>query len=127
MTIVCIRNEKEYVAAIECIDELWDAEVDTPEYEYFEMLAELIDAYERKQWPVDLPDPVAAIKFHMWQKDLNLTDLGTLLGSPLYAFEVLNRKRRLTLPMVWKLCKSWAVPAESLIKPYKLQIDTLAD
>ncbi|MBY0461992.1 MAG: transcriptional regulator [Alphaproteobacteria bacterium] len=113
-----IHNKQEYDAAVNCIHELWNAEINSPQFEYLENLASLIDSYERMKWPSTFPDPISAIKFHMRQKDLNLTDLGDLLGSPLYAFEILNKKQPLTFPVIWKLSKCWGIPTESLIGSY---------
>lgn len=113
-----IHNKQEYEAAVNSIHELWGAEIDSPQFKYLENLAKLIDSYERMQWPASLPDPISAIKFHMRQKDLKLSDLGDLLGSPLHAFEILNRKKPLTFPMIWKLSKCWGIPTESLVGTY---------
>lgn len=79
----------------------------------------LIEAYEAKNFPVDLPDPVEAIKFRMEQSGLTVADLARAIGKPNRVYEVLNRKRSLTLPMIWKLHDLFGIPAESLIKPVK--------
>jgi HTH-type transcriptional regulator/antitoxin HigA len=113
-----IQSKKEYDAAVSRIQELWRADVNSPQFEHLENLAGLIDAYEKKKWPATLPDPISAIKFHMRQKDLKLSDLGDLLGSPLQAFEILNKRQPLTFSVIWKLSKCWGIPTESLIGSY---------
>jgi HTH-type transcriptional regulator/antitoxin HigA len=47
------------------------------------------------------------------------TDLAALLGSRARASRVLAKKRRLTLPMIWKLSREWKIPAETLVEPYR--------
>jgi HTH-type transcriptional regulator/antitoxin HigA len=113
-----IHSEKDYADAIALIDTLWNAKEDTPEYNEFEILIELLDAYERKLQFLESANPVEAIKFHMWQRDLNETDLGEVLGSLEIAEKILSKKIKLTLTMIWKLSEQWKIPAESLVKPY---------
>ena len=113
-----IHSKQEYDDAVNCIHELWDAEVNSPQFEHLENLAALVDSYEKMKWPATLPDPISAIKFHMRQKDLKLSDLGDLLGSPLHAFEILHKKQPLTFSVIWKLSKCWGMRAESLIGSY---------
>lgn len=118
MRIKKINNERDYNTAVSCIQELWNAELGSPQFEYLQDLAALVDCYERSKWPTTPPDPISAIKFHMRQKDLKLSDLADLLGSPLQAFEILNNKQALTFSVIWKLSKCWGIKAESLIGPY---------
>jgi HTH-type transcriptional regulator/antitoxin HigA len=85
--------------------------------ERFEVLLTLAEAYEVKHFPIDLPDPVAAIKFRMDQSGLTAKDLEPMIGRSNRVYEVLNRKRPLTLPMIRKLHDRLGIPAESLIRP----------
>lgn len=80
------------------------------------MLTTLIQAYEAKHFPIDLPDPIEAIKFRMEQAGLTAKDLEPMIGRRNRVYEVLNRKRSLTLPMIRKLHQQLGIPAESLIK-----------
>ena len=80
------------------------------------MLVTLVDAWEAKHYPIYLPDPVEAIKYHMEQEGLEPRDLVRYIGGRNRVYEVLNRKRPLTLRMVWQLHKGLGIPAESLIK-----------
>jgi HTH-type transcriptional regulator/antitoxin HigA len=80
------------------------------------VLVTLVQAWEAKHYPIDLPDPVEAIKYHMQQGGLEPRDLVPYIGSRNRVYEVLNRKRPLTLRMVWRLHTGLGIPAESLIK-----------
>lgn len=91
----------------------------TPEGDYFDIMITLIEAYESKQFPVDLPNPIDAIKFRMEQSGLSAADLAPAIGRTNRVYEVLNGKRALTLPMIWKLHDLFGIPAQSLIKPIK--------
>jgi HTH-type transcriptional regulator/antitoxin HigA len=92
------------------------AEPDTPEGEKLDVLVTLVEAYEQKHYPLDLPDPVEAIKFEMEQKGLTVKDLEPMIGKSNRVYEVLNHKRSLTLKMIWRLHEQLGIPAESLIK-----------
>jgi HTH-type transcriptional regulator / antitoxin HigA len=76
----------------------------------------LVEAWERKHYPMDLPDPVEAIKYHMDQKGLQPRDLIPFIGSRNRVHEVPNRRRSLTLKMIWRRHEGLGIPAESLIK-----------
>lgn len=93
-----------------------DVREGTPEGDLLDVLVTLVEAYERKHYPVDLPDPVAAIKFHMEQNGLVAKDMEPALGRSNRVYEVLNSTRPLTLNMIRKLHSLFGIPAESLIK-----------
>ncbi|HXC25649.1 MAG TPA: hypothetical protein VNU46_07015, partial [Gemmatimonadaceae bacterium] len=94
-----------------------DAEPDTPEGDLLDVLATLVQAYEDKHWPMDPPDPIAAILFYMEQKGLARRDLEQYIGGKGRVSEVLNRKRPLTIQMIRKLHDGLGIPAEVLIRP----------
>ncbi|WJN50393.1 helix-turn-helix domain-containing protein [Pseudomonas asiatica] len=121
MNIRPIRTDDDYRAALKEISPLFEnePETDTPEGDAFEVMITLIEAYESKHFPVELPDPIEAIKFRMEQSGLTAADLAPAIGKTNRVYEVLNRKRSLTLPMIWKLHEMFGIPAESLIKPMK--------
>jgi len=123
MEIRPIRNEAEYNAALKDIERYFEREPEpgTPEADRFDLLALVIEDYEDKHWPIETPDPVEAIKFKMEQKGFERADLVGLIGSRSRASEILNRRRHLTIDLIWKLSQKWGIPAESLIKPYKLK------
>ena len=116
MEIKPIRTKRDYEAVLKEIERLMDAKRNSPEGDRLDVLVTLIEAYEAKHYPLDLPDPVEAIKLAMEQRNLTVKDLVQYIGRPSRVYEVLNRKRPLTMAMVWKLHKGLAIPAESLIK-----------
>lgn len=119
MEIRPIHTEADYQAALREVSAYFDnePEPDTAEGDRFEVLLTLLEAYEAKHYPVDLPDPVEAIKFRMEQSGLEPKDLQPMIGRLNRVYEVLNRKRPLTLPMIWRLHQQLGIPAESLIRP----------
>ena len=92
----------------------------TSEADKLDILATLVERYEGSHWPIPEGDPVEIIRFMMDQRGQSQSDLAQLFGSAPRASEVLNRKRALTMEMVWKLNREWHIPAELLIKPYEL-------
>ncbi|MCY7294863.1 helix-turn-helix domain-containing protein [Alteromonas sp. a30] len=117
MDIRPIKTDADYRAALNDIENLMMAEPDTIEGEKLDILVTLVEAYEAKHFPMDLPDPVEAIKFEMERKGLTVKDLEPMIGKSNRVYEILNRKRSLTLKMIWKLHEGLGIPAESLIKP----------
>ncbi|MBY0461721.1 MAG: type II toxin-antitoxin system HigB family toxin [Alphaproteobacteria bacterium] len=122
MEIKPIRSHNDYEKALEIIDEIWPAEENTKEYDYFEVLANLVESYESKHWTMEFPNPISALRFYMNQQDKSVNDLGVLLGSTQLASRVLNNEEPLTLSMINQLCVVWKIPAECLIKPYYYSI-----
>ena len=116
MDVKPIKTDTDYRAALKEIESLMSAAPDTPEGEKLDVLVTLVEAYERKHYPLDLPDPVEAIKFEMEQKGLTVKDLEPMIGKSNRVYEVLNHRRSLTLKMIWRLHKQLGIPAESLIK-----------
>ena len=117
MDIRPIKTDADYRAALNDIENLMMAEPDTVEGEKLDILVTLVEAYEAKHFPMDLPDPVEAIKFEMERKGLTVKDLEPMIGKSNRVYETLNHKRSLTLKMIWKLHEGLGIPAESLIKP----------
>ena len=117
MEITPIRTEKNYRAALRVVSTLVDQDPspDSPEGERLDVLSTLIEAYERKHHPIDLPDPVEAIKFRMDQAGLSVKDLEPMIGQPNRVYEVLNHKRPLTLRMIRNFNKVLGISAEVLI------------
>ena len=117
MEITPIRTEKDYRAALRAVSSLVDQDPspDTPDGERLDVLSTLIEAYERKHHPIDLPDPVEAIKFRMDQAGLSVKDLEPMIGKSNRVYEVLNHKRPLTLRMIRNLNKGLGISAQVLI------------
>ena len=121
MDIRPIRTAADYVAALNEVSALMgdDPELGTPDGDRLDTLATLVQAYEARHYPIDSADPVEAIKFRMDQQGLTPRDLEPMIGRLNRVYEVLARRRPLTMPMVWRLHKQLGIPAESLIRPAK--------
>jgi HTH-type transcriptional regulator/antitoxin HigA len=115
-----IRNDADHRAALTEIENLWDAEPGTPEHDRLEILGTLVSAFEDQAYPLEDSDPIEAIKYWMDQKGKTRNDLAILFGSHPRASEVLNKKRPLTMRMVWQLRSQWGLPADTLVRPYKV-------
>ena len=114
-----IRSEADYRAALELVAPYFDTEPE-PDSEagaHFEAMLTLIEAYEARHYPIDPPDAVDAIKFRMEQQGLSARDLEPMIGSRGRVSEILNRKRTLSMAMVWRLHRDLGIAAESLIRP----------
>ena len=118
MEITPIRTETDYRAALRVVSQLVDQDPspDTPEGERLDVLSTLIEAYERKHYAIDLPDPVEAIKFRMDQAGLSIKDLEPMIGQRNRVYEVLSHKRPLTLRMIRNLNKGLGISAQVLIR-----------
>ena len=117
MDIKPIRTEGDYRAVLRDIESLMDAELGSPEGERLDVLTTLVEGFEAKHYPMELPDPVEAIKFEVERSGLTVKDLEPMIGRRNRVYEILNHKRLLTLKMIWKLHEELGIPAESLIKP----------
>jgi HTH-type transcriptional regulator / antitoxin HigA len=116
MDIKPIRTKADYKAALKVVESLMGAKARTPQGDKLEVLVTLIEGYERLRFPMDLPDAVEAIKFCMEQQGLTPKDLEPLIGRSNRVYEVLNRRRSLTLAMIQKLHAGLGIPAESLLR-----------
>lgn len=112
-----IRSEADYEAALDEIERYFRKEPKpgTPDADRFDLLALVIEDYERKRWPIEPPDVIDAIRYGMETGGYSQADLGRLLGSRQRASDILNGKRSLTMKMAWKLNREWGIPAEALI------------
>jgi HTH-type transcriptional regulator/antitoxin HigA len=118
MEIKPIKTEADYQAALEEVENLFEAAPDTPEGDRLEVLVTLIEAYEEKHYSIPKPDPIEAILYYMESRGLTRRDLQPYIGSRARVSEVLNRKRPLTMEMIRNLHKGLGIPAEVLIQPY---------
>ena len=116
MGIKIIKTEKEYELALAEIEKLMDAEPNSPEVDKLEVLSLLIEKYEQEHYPIDMPDPISAIKFRMEQQGLRQKDLIPYIGSQPMVSAVLNGKRELSKEMIRQLHKGLGIPYEVLIQ-----------
>jgi HTH-type transcriptional regulator / antitoxin HigA len=117
MRIRPVRSEREYEAAVARIAELMGSVPGTAAGDELDVLATLVDAYEAKRFPIDVPDPVTVIKFQMEQQGLTRKDVQPMIGSRARVSEVLNGRRSLTLPMIRRLHAGLRIPVELLVGP----------
>lgn len=118
MKIKPIRNEEDYQNALGRLEEIFDAKEGTEQGDELEILAILIDKYENENFPIELPDPIEAIKFRMEQLGMKQKDLAEVVGFKSRVSEILNKKRKLTLEMIRKLNMTLHIPTEVLIQDY---------
>lgn len=117
MNIRPIRTTEDYQSALKEVERLMSAAADTPEGDRLDVLATLVAAYEARHFPMEPADPIDVIKFRMDQKGLAAKDLAPMIGRLNRVYEVLNGKRALTLPMIWRLHEGLDIPVDMLIGP----------
>ncbi len=126
VNVRAIRTEADYKAALARVAELMDAREGTPEGEELDVLADLVEVYEERRFPMSYPDPIAAIEFCMDQRDLTPRDLVPYIGSRARVSEVLSGKRAVTMSMARALHEHLGIPAEVLLqKPSPAGEDSL--
>lgn len=113
-----IKTDNEYQAALNRLEEIFDSKKDSKNADELELLSLLIEKYEDEVSPIDLPDPIEAIKFRMDQLGYKQKDLAKAIGLKSRVSEILNKKRKLTLDMIRKLHDTLGIPTEVLIKEY---------
>lgn len=114
MEIRPIRTESGYAAAMRRIESVWGAAPGTPEGDELEVLVTLAEAYERQHYPIDLPDPVEAIKFRLEQEGKDYCALIGVIGQRTRVYEVVRRARPPSLNIIRKLHSQLDIPAEVL-------------
>ena len=117
MDIKPIKSERDYEQALQRVESLWKAPEGSAESEELDVLATLIEAYEREHFPIDLPDPVEAIKFRLEQEGKDSRALIGVIGQRTRVYEVLRGKRPLSLNMIRALHDKLGIPASVLIQP----------
>ena len=116
-----IRSKREHQAALKEAEALWNAPEGSPEADRLEVLTLLIEAYEREHFPIEDPDPIDFLQHVMEARELARKDLEPLIGSRARVAEVLNRVRPLTLEMIRKLSEGLELPADVLIRGYRIK------
>ena len=118
MAIKPIKTKKDYQAAMNRLEVIFDAKPGTMEGDELEVLGILIDKYEQEHYPIGYPDPIEAIKFRMEQLGYNQNDLAKVVGLKSRASEILSKKRKLTLEMIRQLHQVLGIPTDVLIQSY---------
>jgi HTH-type transcriptional regulator/antitoxin HigA len=119
MEIKPIRSNADHERALLEIQRLWGAKEGTAEGDRLDVLVTLVDAYENEHFPIDPPDPIEAIRFRLEQQGLDTRALVGVIGGRSRVYEVMNRKRSLTLEMIRRLHERFGIPAEVLIRPVR--------
>jgi HTH-type transcriptional regulator / antitoxin HigA len=118
MTFKPVKTKKDYQAALNRLEVLFDAKPGTANGDELEVLSILVEKYEDETVHIDYPDPIEAIKFRMEQMGYSQSDLAKVVGLKSRASELLNKKRKLTLEMIRKLHQSLSIPTDVLIQDY---------
>lgn len=116
-----IRSKREHQAALKEAEALWNAPEGSLEADRLEVLTLLIEAYERDHFPIEDPDPIDFLLHVMEARELTRKDLETYIGSRARVAEVLNRVRPLTLEMIRKLSQGLELPADVLVRGYRIK------
>jgi HTH-type transcriptional regulator/antitoxin HigA len=122
MEIKPIREEADYDRALRRVEELWDSPTHSPDSDEREVLVTLIEAYEREHYPVNLPDPIEAIRFRLEQDGKDLRSLVGVIGGRTRVYEVMRGDRPLSLNMIRNLHNRFNIPTDVLIQPRRRQI-----
>jgi HTH-type transcriptional regulator/antitoxin HigA len=117
MDVKPIRTEDDYKVVMRLLSSYFDNEPEpgTEDGDRFEVLLTLVQAYEVRRFDVLPPDPIEAIKFRMEQQGLTVSDMRPYIGPPNRVYEVLSRKRGLSLSMIKRLHAGLGIPADALI------------
>jgi HTH-type transcriptional regulator / antitoxin HigA len=117
MRIHPVRTERDHDDAVARIADLMGSAPGTAAGDELDVLATLVDAYEARRFPMDMPDPPTVVKFQMEQQGLTRKDLEPMIGSRARVSEVLSGKRALTLPMIRRLHAGLGIPVDLLVGP----------
>jgi HTH-type transcriptional regulator/antitoxin HigA len=124
MDIRPIRTDKDHRAALAEIDRCWNAPEGTEEGDRLDVLLALVEIYEAKRWPIDIDenfDPIDVLNYAIEELGHTQAELAELLGSRPRASEILSRRRALTVDMIHKISEMWKIPADLLVRPYKIE------
>jgi HTH-type transcriptional regulator/antitoxin HigA len=116
MKLKPIKTDADHAAALREIERLWGAKRGTAARDVLEILVTLVEAYEEAHFPIDIPDPIDAIKFRLEQQGADKKDLIGIIGNRTRVYEVLRGDRALSLGMIRRLNEEMKIPAEVLIR-----------
>ena len=120
MKLKPIKIEQDYHKALERLEVIFDAPINTNEGDEAEILSMLIENYENEHYPIEAPDPIEAIKIRMEELNMRQKDLVGIIGGKSRVSEILNRKKRLTVDMIRELERILQISASVLVKNYQL-------
>ena len=120
MNIRPIKTELDYNKALERLEIIFDAKKGTKEGDELEILSILIEKFEKENYPIEMPDPIEAIKIRMQEMNIKQKDLVGVIGGKSRVSEVLNKKKRLTVDMIRELEKILHISASVLVNNYQL-------
>ena len=121
MQLKPIKTEADHSAALREVERLWGAEEGTPNGDRLDVLTTLVEAYEEAHFPIDMPDPIEAIKFRLEQQGEDKKVLVGIIGNRTRVYEVLRGDRPLSLAMIRRLNQQFRIPAEVLIRPVRMR------
>jgi HTH-type transcriptional regulator / antitoxin HigA len=120
MNIKPIKTIEDYQMSLKRLEVIFDAPIGTVESDEADILGLMIDAYEKRHYPIETPDPIEAIKIRMEEMQLKQVDLIDAIGGKSRVSEILNRKRKLTVEMIRKLTPRLNLSPGLLINDYQL-------
>jgi len=120
MNIKPIKTKEDYQMSLKRLEVIFDAPVGTVESDEADILGLMIDEYEKRNYPIESPDPIEAIKIRMEEMQLKQIDLIDAIGGKSRVSEILNRKRKLTVEMIRKLTPRLNLSPGLLINDYQL-------
>lgn len=118
MKLKILKTKKDYLTALSRFEEIFQAKPGSPESDEADVLSVLIKGFEDKQYVIQTPDPLEAIKYRMEQQGLTNSDLAVLLGFKSRVTDIFNKHRKLNLVMIRKLHARLNIPLETLVKEY---------
>ena len=121
MELKPIRSKKDYQAALAEVERLWDAPARSAASDRLDVVTMLVESYERQHFPIADPDPIEFLGHVMESRGLTRKELEAYIGPRGRVADILNRTRPLTLEMIRRLADGLHLPAEVLIKPYRLR------
>ena len=119
-----IRTDEDHRAALAEIEACWGASEGSEDGDRLDVLVALVESYEAKRWPIEGTkgfDPIDVLHYAVDELGHSQSELAELLGSRSRASEILTRRRSLTVDMIHKISEAWRIPAELLVRPYKLE------
>jgi HTH-type transcriptional regulator/antitoxin HigA len=124
MDIRPIRTDEDHRAALAAIEACWGAPDGTEEGDKLDVLTALVEIYEANRWPIETSasfDPIDVLNFALEELGHTQAELANLLGSRSRASEILARRRALTVEMIHKISEAWKIPADLLVRPYRIE------